>query len=249
MTHIDSAIEVELAKLCRHPLYFGIQTPEHLRIFMNHHVYCVWDFMSLLKFLQQQFCPSQVPWSPRKNSDVARFINEIVVGEETDVDLEGNYNSHFEMYCMAMKEVDADYQRPMDFSLSVVDRGLSASFERYQVPVACREFVETTFSFIRPDKPHLAAAAFALGREKMIPPMFQELLDRFGVTKKEAPHFHYYIERHIEVDGDSHGPLSLKMLEVLCDSEEKWQEVNRVALACIDARSRLWDQVCEALVS
>ena len=74
-------------------------------------MYSVWDFMSLLKALQQHAAPAAVPWLPGGNGPVQRFINEIVWQEESDeVPADGGvqYLSHFEMYLAAMREVGAD---------------------------------------------------------------------------------------------------------------------------------------------
>jgi hypothetical protein len=59
-------------------VYQTVQTLDDLRVFMAHDVYAVWDFMSLLKFLQHELAPSRLPWAPSANTAVRRFINEIV---------------------------------------------------------------------------------------------------------------------------------------------------------------------------
>ena len=51
--------------LLNHPLYRRIDTLPALRLFMEHHVFAVWDFMSLLKELQRRLCCTTVPWAPR----------------------------------------------------------------------------------------------------------------------------------------------------------------------------------------
>ena len=94
--------------LLNHPLYESVQTHENLRLFMREHAFAVWDFMSLLKRLQQIATCCDIPWSPASDASHARFINEIVLGEECDEDGRGGYSSHFELYLSAMEEVEAD---------------------------------------------------------------------------------------------------------------------------------------------
>ena len=52
-------------ELANHPIYRSLRTLADLRIFMTHHVFSVWDFMSLVKYLQQRIAPVEIPWMPR----------------------------------------------------------------------------------------------------------------------------------------------------------------------------------------
>ena len=57
----SSSLEPLRAKLVGHPVFHSVTTLPRLRVFMEHHVYPVWDFMSLLKSLQQTFAPHGSP--------------------------------------------------------------------------------------------------------------------------------------------------------------------------------------------
>ncbi|MFA6015276.1 MAG: DUF3050 domain-containing protein [Gallionellaceae bacterium] len=243
-------------KLDSHPLYTSVRTLAELRCFMEHHVFPVWDFMSLLKYLQGEIAPACAPWMPASKPETAllqRFVNEIVLAEESDEglpDADGNptFVSHFALYLGAMEEVGADTRPVRAFIKAVKKHGIAAALKRDDIPEPARRFMKTTFGFLATDKPHVVAAAFALGREQVIPGMFRALLANIGISKKKAPLFHYYLERHIHLDDELHGPLSLKLLDQLCgDSDKKLRGAEKAARQAIEARIKLWDGVHAAL--
>ena len=240
-------------QLNQHPVYRSVRGMEDARNFMAHHVYSVWDFMSLLKYLQQAIAPAGAPWAPLGSPAARRFINEIVLEEESDAglpDADGNktYASHFELYCQAMNEVGTDPAGPLAFVEMARTQGVDAALAAGIAPAPAQRFMRSTFGFIATGKPHVVAAAFALGREQIIPGMFRALLREMQIGETEAPAFHYYLERHIHLDEDHHGPLSLLMLNELCTGDEiKLKEAEHAAQRAIEARIEFWDGVREAL--
>jgi hypothetical protein len=52
MNNITRNLEPLKDRLRNHSLYSKIKDVDDLKTFSNAHVYAVWDFMSLLKFLQ-----------------------------------------------------------------------------------------------------------------------------------------------------------------------------------------------------
>ncbi|MBE0498645.1 MAG: DUF3050 domain-containing protein [Campylobacterales bacterium] len=242
------------SKLAAHPVYASVKDRDDLALFMAHHVYSVWDFMSLVKYLQNEIAPARTPWLPQGDANVRRFINDIVLEEESDEGLpleDGTttHTSHFELYVKAMEEVSSGSSGDIVTFVDVVaKRSLATALETIPVPEPAKIFMKTTFEFIRSDKPHVIAAAFALGREHIIPEMFQALLERMNVSKDEAAVFHYYLERHIHLDSDHHGPLSLRMLDILCDNDPvKLAEAEAAAILAIEARIAFWDGVLAAI--
>lgn len=240
-------------RLDSHPIYAAIQSVEDLRVFMAHHVYSVWDFMSLIKYLQHEVAPARWPWTPGRDAGIQRFINELVLEEETDQAAPGQageFSSHFMLYIGAMKEIGANVEAPMQFIQQLERNGLEAALNSGLVPEPSLRFTRTTFAFIQSGKPHTVAAALALGREHVIPAMFRAFLSRMRISEEQAPTFHYYLHRHIHLDEDFHAPLSLRLLHALCGGEaDKCQEAEAAAIQAVDARLALWDGVLQALPS
>lgn len=239
-------------ELANHPIYESLRSIADLRVFMEHHVFSVWDFMSLIKYLQKHVAPIQVPWRPEGDPALRYFINQLVLEEESDTAPGAGgaptYASHFESYCRAMAEIGADASLPERFLALVQERGIDAALYDDMVPLPARYFSETTFGFIREDKPHTVAAALAVGRERVIPDMFRSFLREMHVSEAQAPAFHYYLTRHIHLDEDFHGPLSLSLLESLCGGDPvKIDEAETAAEEAVCARIRFWDGVLEAI--
>ncbi|MBF0256216.1 MAG: DUF3050 domain-containing protein [Gammaproteobacteria bacterium] len=239
--------------LDQHPIYAEVRTLKQLRCFMQHHVYSVWDFMSLVKYLQQQLAPALVPWQPPRDRELSRFINELVLEEESDQalpDADGRtrYASHFELYLQSMEEIGADTRSVRTFVQQVRERGIATALDSADIPEPARHFCRTTFDLIARDQAHEVAASLALGREHIIPGMFRSLLQRVGVSARQAPGFHYYLERHIHLASDAHGPMSLRLMQTLCDDDiVKQAQAEAVAMAAVQARLEFWHGVRQAL--
>ena len=236
-------------QLQEHQLYTALQTIDDVKVFMEGHVYAVWDFMSLLKALQNKLTCNQVPWVPVVDSETARFINEIVHGEETDINELGQPKSHFEMYLEAMQELGADTHKMEEFIGNVRNASsITAAMDQTGLKPGVYAFMKYTFDVIATDKAHVIAAAFTFGREDVIPDMFLEILKESEKQGVSGAKLKYYLERHIELDGDEHGPLSLKMIENLCgDDDEKWQEIEETAINAMEARIGLWNHLQEEI--
>lgn len=232
-------------ELYDHPIYTSFTTLHNVKHFMQYHVFAVWDFMSLVKSLQDHFCGTQTPWTPPKNAEVARFINEIVLGEESDVMPSGQTISHFEMYLMAMKEVGADTKPILSLldAVSHATEDMSVLLKQLPLDPSIADFLRFTFNTIASGKMHCIAASFAFGREDIIPNMFMKVVGELD-RSTHIPAFRYYLERHIELDGDEHGPLAMEMVKAICgDDQEKWQEATDAVKDSLQARINLWTSI------
>ena len=239
-TFLLDAIRPFQARLRQHPLYGSIQSLAALRVFMESHVYAVWDFMSLLKALQRVLTCVEVPWKPTPNPMTRRLINEIVLGEESDT-YQGAALSHFELYLRAMADCGADPSAIERQTISLAD-GISLRQAFTNAPAESRRFVESTFAVLDTGAPHRIAAAF--GREDLIPDMFTAFVRELDAQLPgQVAAFRYYLERHIEVDGEEHGPMALAMLRELCPSAEHWAEATASATAALEARIALWNGI------
>ncbi|RZK55303.1 MAG: DUF3050 domain-containing protein [Hymenobacter sp.] len=247
---LQAELQPARQQLVDHPLYYSITSLADLRVFMQHHVFAVWDFMSLLKALQRDLTCTTLPWVPTGNPATRRLINEIVLEEETDVDPEGRATSHFELYLRAMQECGAD-PAPVQRLLAALAEGASvpAALAAAEAPASVQEFVKHTFAVIAAGQPHAIAAAFTFGREDVIPDMFRHLvLDLGRRFPGQLDTFIYYLNRHIELDEENHAPLAQQMVRDLCGTDpQRWQQATAVAQQGMAARVAFWDGIRAAL--
>ncbi len=280
---LHEAIEEPRHALANHPVYGMVQDREALRVFMKSHVFAVWDFMTLLKSLQGSLTCTSTPWVPVRDTESARLINEIVLGEETDEIFPGVYWSHYELYLAAMEEIGAD-RAPMqafEDGLRNTRKQPTTLLKDLDLPQETKDFVAYTLRAAR-QPVHEVASVFLFGREDVIPSMFVRLLNFHGgiastsrarllarslalkafkgLERRIRPNdvrlpdgppddaFRVYLERHIELDGESHGPMGEKLLMNLCGRDaDKWAGATRAAIEALQTRRRLWDGVMRAI--
>ena len=249
---INRSIETQKSALLQHSLYEKVETVEDLRCFLESHVYAVWDFMSLLKALQSKLTCTTTPWIASKNPETRYLINEIVLAEESDLTLDGKRSSHFEMYLDAMTSCGANTEMINSFIENVVaTQNIFVSIKQSDLHPNIKDFLDFTFRVIEEGKPHEIAAAFTFGREDLIPEMFTEILRNFEANFPETDlkKLIYYFERHIELDADEHGPMAMKMIIELCETNEtKWKEVEEISKLALEKRIGLWDAIEEKIV-
>ena len=243
-------IETSRIEVLEHPIYTEVKTAHDLRLFTENHVYAVWDFMSMLKALQNTLTCTTTPWVPVGTGKTRHLINEIVIDEECDIDESGVRKSHYEMYLAAMREIGAN-TTPIEQFVDAISSGTPVRQSLDAIsndPI--RKFLSFTFDLIDENKPHKIAAAFTFGREDLIPEMFTQLvvdLEKKGELK--APKLLYYLERHIEIDGGEHSHLAIEMIEEFCGQDtQKWEEAIQAANEALKHRSHLWTSITQQIL-
>ena len=247
---LENDLKETRSKLISHPLYQALDSKEKLVLFMENHVFAVWDFMSLIKALQRNLTCIDVPWIPNSNNFSGKLVNEIVLAEESDVDLNDNPKSHFELYLESMELIGANTSLINRFINEVkISKSYYKSIDKIKIDKTVKEFMNFTFDIIKTNKNHVIASVFTFGREDLIPDMFIEIVKKLSSEKGiEAKLLIYYLERHIELDADEHGPMALKMIQDLCENDPvKWKEATIASEKALKMRIKLWDSILEKI--
>tara|TARA_Y100000996_G_scaffold138680_1_gene105720 strand:+ start:1252 stop:2025 length:774 start_codon:yes stop_codon:yes gene_type:complete len=244
-------LQLKIDKLKKHPLLNSniLKKPNALIILMEHHVFAVWDFMSILKALQNIVCPSGFPWKPNKftTNGVTRLINEIVLAEESDLIGDDKYLSHFDLYIQAMEEIGAN----TNYIKILIKTNFNDSldFRNLNIPSGSADFLTTTFNLLALKKFHITASLFTYGRETTLPTMFVSLMSQIKETTKTEK-LQLYLERHIDIDSNRHGPLSIQLLDQAIDNDpQKHMEAVDAAIIAIDSRFMLWSSILNKIKS
>ena len=231
--------------LLNHAIYQQVKDLKSLQIFMSNQVFAVWDFMTLLKTLQRRLTCIESPWIPPRDIHSARLVNEIVLVEETDEIAPGYYLSHFQLYLAAMEEVGADSE-PIQSFIVAIQQGVPAkeALENLPIPESTKNFVMNTLNIVS-GLNHEVAAAFLLGREDVIPKMFNQILTQLENTQNiPCNYFRFYLERHTHIDEEQHAPMAKELLKNICTNDSlKWMEALNAANTALKVRHRFWNGI------
>lgn len=236
-------LEQRSTELKTHSVFSHVRSIEELRRFMSWHVFAVWDFMSLVKRLQHEFTSVSLPWVPPIRPSAARLLNDIVLGEESDETPDGLHASHFDLYLSAMREVGANTSQIEHFvDLVRSNIAVDIALRMVKAPEAVQKFVLATIKSATNGAVFEVLGSFLYGREDAIPQMFKTLLAEWSVPREETPIFVYYLQRHIELDGDSHGPAATKLVSDLAQGNtDSLEQIRRAGISAIDHRLAFWD--------
>ena len=238
-------------QLTAHPLFHTLRHVPALRVLMAHHVAAVWDFMTLLKSLQRELTCVDIPWLPTQDATARRLINEIVLAEESDRNDDGHPISHFEWYLHAMTSMGCDTSPMLDM-IQAISQGVPVPIALAQsaLPDSSKAFSQYTWHIASESPLWVKTAVFAFGREELIPDMFTQILLDLQQDHTAVGPFVRYIQRHIALDGDEHGPMALRMVQLACgDDPQKWQDATEAVEQALHCRLALWDGAFQMIQS
>jgi Protein of unknown function (DUF3050) len=245
---LKAAVAPARQRVVGHEVYHALNDLKSAQIFMQHHVFAVWDFMSLLKSLQRGLTCIELPWVPTGAAGIRRLINDIVLVEESD-ELGSGFTSHFELYLDGMTQAGAD-RTAIDGFIELIRQRMPVptALKEVHAPGPSAEFTNLTWEFIEAAPVHCQAAAFAFGREDLIPDMFDKVVAVNRELSNCLENFVDYLDRHIQVDSEEHTPMAMQMLVDLCgDDDEKWHQCETTVNTALTARTRLWDGILAAI--
>ncbi|SMF70043.1 DUF3050 domain-containing protein [Pseudobacteriovorax antillogorgiicola] len=235
---LEIKLETIQKELADHTVYHRLFNRQNLRTFMEYHVFAVWDFMTILKALQIKLTCTTIPWKPSMYpKELVRFVNEIVLDEESDLDHNNQPCDHFSMYVRAMDEIHAD-TKPIKRFLKNYD------YDLLKTPL--KEFVQFNINIASNYPIHIVAGVFFFGREKIIPDIFRSILNEMKTSSSiyEAPALVHYLKRHVDLDEQEHGPIARRMLRITCnDSPKAYQEALSYGIQACLLRKKLFDKI------
>jgi len=233
-------IEEIRSRIINHSVYSHLNSIEDIRVFMEGHVWAVWDFMSLLKFLQRNLTCTGSPWIPTGRSDIRMMINDIVLHEESDPFFNGD--SHFDVYVKAMIQAGANADNIMDFIMNIRLDTLEDTVAYSNIPGYKHSmFVEKLI-----DRSNIEeiAASFSVGREGLIPDMFKSIVKALANKHPEQVKIlGHYLNRHIQLDGDEHADMADKLLDLCIVDNESYIRAEKAAIESLLEREKLLDDI------
>lgn len=238
---IEASLQPLKDQLTTHSIYSKLNSKKNLLQFMSHHVYSVWDFMNLLKFLQCHITSVTVPWKP-KNPALSRLINEIVLEEESDI-INEKETSHFQFYANTLLDIDPSHTITTFLSDLKSAVNYKTLINKAYIPQPSKHFCKFTFECINHSL--LAVlAAFTFGRETLLPSVFEQITKENQLKKdSQLTGFFDYLERHIELDGNRHSHLALDLVKLSCKNKEDWTTVSTFAKRALEARLSFWSSI------
>ena len=230
-----------------HRIYDRLHDEASLRLFVEHHVICVWIYNYLMRDLYQEIANHIQPMSSQVQKEAIRLISELVLEEEVDEQNDGTLISHMEIYLEAMQDLGADVGPIMSF-FDLLESGKDwvEAARQAHFPIESQLYFEKINVFFESPVHERAALLFYEG-EPYVPDSFLNKLNVLSQTAKTARLLEYF-EKHIE--GLKRPGFSAigRLVELFCGDDE---DLNAAAEAraeeAMKIRLEFWGQIAGKL--
>ena len=192
---------------------------------------------------------NDIPWMPNQNTrnGLTNFINEIVLCEESDYIDDIGYISHFEIYLLAMDKMNADTSQIILLTEKLKNEGYNKKLiDELSIYDEVKDFVKFDLDVALSRNLPKIIGSFTLGREKVIPNMFSYIINCIE-NNNSTKNLLTYLDRHINIDGDRHGPLSIKLLDTICDTDHAYALAYNSGITSLQLRLKVWDKIANEL--
>ena len=125
---------------------------------------------------------------------------------------------------------------------------MAKALNNQAIPTAAKVFMCQTLDIAQHGSTEAVLAYFFFGREDIIPDMFGRLLSQWSVSESDVPMLTYYLKRHIEMDGDDHGPAAKRIIAEIVTSSAQHLHMVESAKTAINSRIELWNGVHQFLL-
>jgi len=226
-----------------HKLYDRIYDEYSLRLFVEHHVICVWTYNYLLRNIYQELVNSIQPLNSQTQKEAIRLTSEIILEEELEEQGDGSLQSHLEIYLEAMQDLGADIGPIVSF-FDMQENGVTwqSALKQARFPQEVTRYARRMSEYFQRPLHERAAILFYEG-EPYIPDSF---LHRLGQLSPRLPVHRLldYFERHIEGLKRPGFSATGRLVEIFCaDDEHLNQEAERAAEEAMNARIELWNHL------
>ena len=248
LSELQKQIKPLRDQLREHPLYISIREKEDLQIFMEGHVFAVWDFASLINGLRSRLTHLG-DHSGLDNQSLLALLEAIInrgsEGADKPFGLFSDYREAMQRAGAGTFEIDDLVNRVR--TGTPPERAILDS----KLPGYVVQFLDHTFSILRESNPVVMAATFAFGRGGLIPDIFSRLIDkRIGEGDDSLSGLQAYFDGYIEVGSTENAPLIARLITHLCgDDLNAWSECLRAADDALRARIALWNGIHERMLS
>ncbi len=230
---LTALIKAKIQKLSHHEIYSELTSSARIKCFVSYHIFAVWDFIKLLKSLQNKISIALREQFKECPSEMNRLIDEIVFAEKSDLYPYGQPNKDFDLYLRALAEIEVDPDCLWSF--------LESKDNLHLLKPEIKELVESNLRIARLGTMEEIAATFFFGREKLTSQLFTSIIKVLKQEGKECPILICYTERLTQENSHKSEILALKLLDYLCKDEAEKVRALQAGLEALNLREKLWN--------